>query len=224
MWFVWYAFWGCSQGEANGPISDVRNTIKTVDLSSDHFEANGLKSDVFEKALKAFEKAHSDGVMTKTVYTIIDFRMHSAAKRLWTVDLATGELLFNEVTSHGRGSDTNHDGYLDTISNTSESKQTSVGLYRTAEVYTGIHGRSLRLDGLEKGFNNNARERAIVIHGADYAGDSFVQKHGKAGRSFGCPAVSNEVSDKLISTIKDGTLMFVYVEDDEWLKGSEFLH
>ena len=223
MWFVWYAFWGCSQGDANGPVTDVRSTIKTVDFSSDHFETNGLKSDVFEIALKAFEKAQADGVTTKTVYTIIDFRMHSAEKRLWTVDLATGEVLFNEVTSHGRGSDTNHDGYLDTISNTSESKQTSVGLYRTAEVYTGIHGRSLRLDGLEKGFNNNARERAIVIHGADYAGDSFVQKHGKAGRSFGCPAVSNEVSDKLISTIKDGTLMFVYVEDDEWLKGSEFL-
>ena len=223
MWFVWYVLLGCSQGEADGPLNDESDSIKTLTVSADHFAQNGLKSDVFELALKAFEKAKSTGVSTKTVYTIIDLRMHSKQKRLWTVDLATGELLFNEVTTHGRHSDLDHNGYLDTVSNTPRSKQTSVGLYRTAEVYTGKHGRSLRLDGLEEGFNDNARQRAIVIHGAEYAGDSFIQKHGKAGRSLGCPAVSDEVSDALISAIENGSLLFVYVQNEEWLKESKFL-
>ncbi len=223
MWIVWYTVFGCSDGEANGPLNDESDSIKVLAVSADHFEQDGLKSDVFEKALKAFEKAKSTNVTTKTVYTIIDLRMHSKEKRLWTVDLATGELLFNEVTTHGRHSDLDHNGYLDSVSNTPQSKQTSVGLYRTAEVYTGKHGRSLRLDGLEEGFNDNARQRSIVIHGAEYAGDSFIKKHGKAGRSLGCPAVSDEVSDALISAIKEGALLFVYAQNDEWLKESNFL-
>ena len=223
MWIVWYTVFGCSEGEANRPLNDVSDSMTALTVSTDHFEQNGLKPDVFEKALKAFEKAKSTGVTTKTVYTIIDFRMHSKDKRLWTVDMATGELLFNEVTTHGRHSDLDHNGYLDSVSNTPRSKQTSVGLYRTAEVYTGKHGRSLRLDGLEEGFNDNARQRSIVIHGAEYADDSFIQKHGKAGRSLGCPAVSNEVSDALISAIKEGALLFVYAQNDEWLKESKFL-
>ena len=119
------------------------------------------------------------------MYTVVDLRMHSKQKRLWTVNVQTGELLFHEVTTHGRGSDSDHNGYLDSVSNTQNSKKSSVGLYKTAEVYNGKHGRSLRLDGLEEGFNDNARDRSIVIHGADYAGDAFVQKYGKAGRSLG---------------------------------------
>ena len=223
IWIGWYTVFGCSEIEANGPENSDVNSVNMLGVSIDHFEHDGLKRDVFEKALKAFEKAKSADVTTKTVYTIIDLRMHSKEKRLWTVDLATGEVLFNEVTTHGRHSDLDHNGYLDSVSNTPQSKQTSVGLYRTAEVYTGKHGRSLRLDGLEEGFNDNARQRSIVIHGADYADDSFIQKHGKAGRSLGCPAVSNKVSDALISEIKEGTLLFVYAQNEEWLKDSSFL-
>ena len=223
MWSLWYTVFGCAEVEANGSANDDSKSVNMFEVSIDQFENDGLKSDVFEMALKAFEKANSTGLTDKTVYTIIDFRMHSKEKRLWTVDLATGEVLFNEVTTHGRHSDLDHNGYLDSVSNTPRSKQTSVGLYRTAEVYTGSHGMSLRLDGLEEGFNDNARQRDIVIHGADYAGDSFIQKHGRAGRSLGCPAVSNGVSDALIVTIKEGSLLFVYAQNDEWLKESNFL-
>ena len=127
------------------------------------------------------------------------------------------------MTAHGRHSDLDHDGFLDTVSNVPQSKQTSVGLYKTAEVYTGSHGLSLRLDGLEKGFNDNARRRKIVIHGADYAGEEFIQKHGRSGRSLGCPSVSNDVSDELISVIKEGSLLFMYTPNEDWLKGSTFL-
>ena len=223
MWTVWYMVFGCSTGEATDPGGDDVISESTVDIPVDQFEKDGLQSELFEVALKAFKKAQSTGVTSKTVYTIVDLRMHSKEKRLWTIDLANGELLFNEVTAHGRHSDLDHDGFLDTVSNVPQSKQTSVGLYKTAEVYTGSHGLSLRLDGLEKGFNDNARRRKIVIHGADYAGEEFIQKHGRSGRSLGCPSVSNDVSDELISVIKEGSLLFMYTPNEDWLKGSTFL-
>ena len=108
---------------------------ETVDIPVDQFEQYGLQSDLFEVALKAFKKAQSTGVTSKTVYTIVDLRMHSKEKRLWTIDLANGELFLNEVTAWLRHSDLDHDEFLDTVSNVPQSKQTSVGLYKTAEVY-----------------------------------------------------------------------------------------
>ena len=223
MWTIWYMIFGCSKGEAIESGDEDVISVSAVDIPADQFEQYGLQSELFEVALKAFKKAQSTGVTSKTVYTIVDLRMHSKEKRLWTVNMQTGELLFHEVTTHGRLSDINHDGFLDTVSNVPQSKQTSVGLYKTAEVYTGSHGLSLRLDGLEKGFNDNARRRKIVIHGADYAGEEFIQKHGRLGRSLGCPSVSNDVSDELISVIKEGSLLFMYTPNEDWLKGSTFL-
>ena len=223
MWTIWYMIFGCSKGEAIESGDDDVISVSAVDIPADQFEQYGLQSELFEVALKAFKKAQSTGVTSKMVYTIVDLRMHSKEKRLWTVNMQTGELLFHEVTTHGRLSDINHDGFLDTVSNVPQSKQTSVGLYKTAEVYTGSHGLSLRLDGLEKGFNDNARRRKIVIHGADYAGEEFIQKHGRLGRSLGCPSVSNDVSDELISVIKEGSLLFMYTPNEDWLKGSTFL-
>ena len=149
--------------------------------------------------------------------------MHSKEKRLWTFNLSTGEVLFTLRTAHGRNSDVDHDGLLDTVSNVPSSKQSSVGLYKTAEEYIGRHGRSLKLDGLEKGFNDNARERAIVIHGASYVTDPYIEQHGKSGRSLGCPAVSTEYSDRLLNVIGDGRLVFVYYPDAGWLSESSYL-
>ena len=223
IWTVWYMMFGCSNGEASKPTSDDSTSVSEFEIVADHFENYDLQSDLFEVALKAFNKARSIGVTSKPIYTIVDLRMHSKEKRLWTVNMRTGELLFHEVTTHGRLSDLNHDGFLDTVSNVPKSKQTSVGLYKTAEVYKGSHGRSLRLDGLEEGFNDNARKRKIVIHGADYAGEEFISIHGKAGRSLGCPAVSNDVSDALITTIKGGSLLLIYADDKEWLNTSMYL-
>ena len=223
MWWLTSIFMACAESGAMGSLTD-ESTSKTVgSVSVNHFEQQGLHADIFEAALYAYEKAILADVTESPVYTVVDLRMHSKQKRLWTVNVQTGELLFHEVTTHGRGSDSDHNGYLDSVSNTPNSKKSSVGLYKTAEVYNGKHGRSLRLDGLEEGFNDNARDRAIVIHGADYAGDAFVQKYGKAGRSLGCPAVSNDVSDDLITTIKEGSLLFIYANDEKWLNESTYL-
>lgn len=179
--------------------------------------------EVLEAAMKAVNKISEADNKNYSIVTIVDMTMHSSTKRLWTIDLNTEEVLYNLAVSHGRGSDSDHDGMLDTVGNVRESGKTSVGLYKTAETYSGKHGYSLRLDGLEKGFNDNARKRAIVVHGADYVNDAFLKKHGKSGRSLGCPAVSEAVSAEFIDTIKDGTLYFIYADDSTWLKESVYL-
>ena len=201
--------------------SDLETILSS--FSGTEFAAKGLRKDVFSKALRAFTVAAKKGKMNHAVVSIVDFTLHSSKKRLWTIDLKTKTVLFHTVVSHGKGSDSDHDGMLNAVSNTPQSKQSSVGLYKTAETYTGKHGYSLKMDGLEKNHNDNARERAIVIHGADYARDSFIKKHGKAGRSFGCPAVSDTISETFINTIKGGTLYWIYAEDKQWLSQSTFL-
>ena len=232
---MWWSFVSCSwfatteaQESSNShPLSfeennptERKNMMKT---SCDNLEQNGLKRDVCTKAINAFYVALDKGETKSPVYTVIDMTMHSKEKRLWTFNLSTGELLFTLRTAHGRNSDVNHDGLLDTVSNVPSSKQSSVGLYKTAEEYIGTHGRSLKLDGLEKGFNDNARERAIVIHGASYVTDPYIEQHGKSGRSWGCPAVSTEYSDRLLNVIGDGRLVFVYYPDAGWLSESSYL-
>jgi hypothetical protein len=223
MWWLTSIFTVCAESGEMGSLTDESTSKTAGGVSVNHFEQQGLNTDIFEAALYAYEKAVLADVTESPLYTVVDLRMHSKQKRLWTVNVQTGELLFHEVTTHGRGSDSDHNGYLDSVSNTPNSKKSSVGLYKTAEVYNGKHGQSLLLDGLEEGFNDNARDRSIVIHGADYAGDAFVQKYGKAGRSLGCPAVSNDVSDDLITTIKEGSLLFIYANDEKWLNESTYL-
>lgn len=197
--------------------------VEGMVINTNEVEKVGLNPTVFALAQQAHQKALEQGKVDSSLVTIVDLSVHSKQERLWTIDLSKGVLEHKLVVSHGRNSDGNHDGLADSVSNVPESKQSSVGVYRTAEVYTGKHGRSLRLDGLEKGFNHNARKRAIVIHGADYATAAYVKKYGKAGRSFGCPAVSTASSDALIDTIKDGTLLFVYYPDETWLAQSTYL-
>ena len=208
------------------PVEAVQKSELNTILSSlkaDDFSSQGLSKKVFSKALQAFKTAAKQGEMKYSVVSIADFTLHSSKKRLWTIDLKSKTVLFHTLVSHGKGSDTDHDGMLNSVSNVPQSKQSSVGLYKTAETYTGKHGYSLKMDGLEQGFNDNARERAIVIHGAKYTRDSFVQKHGKVGRSFGCPAVSDKISKQFIDTVKGGTLYWIYVDDSAWLAKSNFL-
>ena len=109
------------------------------------------------------------------------------------------------------------------FSNAPESSRSSLGLYRTAETYTGKHGYSLRIDGLEKGFNDRARERAIVIHAADYVNEKAAKAQGYLGRSLGCPAVRPEVAHQVIDAVKGGGLIFAYYPDSEWLRTSKYL-
>lgn len=151
---------------------------------------------------------------------VIDFSRPSSEPRLWVFDLAEEELLFEELVSHGRGSG---DAEASVFSNTPESHQSSLGLFRTMNSYYGSNGYSLRLEGLEAGINDLAYQRAIVIHGADYVSEAFVRQTGRLGRSHGCPAVRQEVAHPLIDSIKQDHYLFAYYPDPEWLESSAFL-
>jgi hypothetical protein len=135
-------------------------------------------------------------------------------------DLAGRALLYEELVAHGQGSGGN---YASRFSNTPDSHQTSLGLFVTDDTYVGRNGYSLRLDGLDRGFNDRARERAIVMHGAPYVNDQISKSLGRLGRSHGCPAVRDGVARELIDRVKGGSLVFAYYPDGEWLKTSRFL-
>ena len=152
--------------------------------------------------------------------TVIDFSQPSTQPRMWVYDLRTRTLLFEDLVSHGRGSGVT---MATSFSNLPDSNRSSLGLYRTAETYVGKHGYSLRLDGLEPGFNDRARERAIVMHAAEYVNAATARAQGYLGRSLGCPAVRPEISRQVIDSVKGGGLLFAYYPDPQWLKTSKYL-
>jgi|GEM_PF-872861 len=199
----------------------------TLDLhhtSIDDLVAHGITQTVARRALQAFDNAWRQDATEKLTYTIIDFDQRSSARRLWSIDLATGARLQHLHVSHGIGSNHSSDpARAVRFSNVSGSNQSSLGLSRGAETYSGNHGRSLRLDGLEPGFNSNMRDRAVVVHAADYAAAAFATSNGYLGRSQGCPAVDPARSNALIDVIRDGGLLFSHFSDPTWLAQSRFL-
>ena len=151
---------------------------------------------------------------------VIDYSRPSTEQRLWIFDLSEGRLLHREYVSHGSGSGEN---FAKQFSNIEGSFQTSLGLYRTAETYVGKNGYSLRMDGLDRGFNDNARPRAIVMHGAWYANPDLIRSQGRLGRSQGCPALREQVARVVIDELKQRNLIFAYANDAAWLRdGSSF--
>lgn len=189
-------------------------------VAPDAFASKGLRPEVLSAALKAFEKAWSRGETTRRTLTVIDYSLPSDQRRMWIIDLGTGKLLFHELVAHGRGSGNRT---ATDFSNKEGSHKSNIGLLRTAETYSGKHGYSLILDGLEKGWNDQARSRSIVVHAADYVTPEFAKREGRVGRSHGCPAVDPSKSKAIIDTIKGGTLVFGYYPDKGWLAGSKYL-
>ena len=180
-----------------------------------------IETDVFEMALSAASCAVASGaVNAPPTLTVIDYSKPSTERRLWVFDLKAKELVYEELVAHGQGSGAN---MATKFSNLNESHQTSLGLFVTRDTYVGKNGYSLRLDGLDRGVNDRARERAIVMHGAPYVSDAFVKANGRLGRSWGCPAVSDAVAKKMIDFVKGGGLVFSYYPDAEWLKTSKYL-
>jgi len=180
-----------------------------------------LNPEVFDLALGAASCAERAGdVSAPRTLTVIDYSKPSTSKRLWVYDLEKKTLLFEELVAHGSGSGGN---LATTFSNLDDSHQTSLGLFVTGQPYTGQNGYSLRLDGLDEGFNDRARERAIVIHGAPYVDEGVARAQGRLGRSWGCPAVRAGVARELIDTVRGGTLLFAYYPDPAWLASSRYL-
>ena len=150
---------------------------------------------------------------------VIDYSLPSTKPRLWVFDLAANKLLFREVVAHGQGTGEN---MARNFSNKDGSHQSSIGLFRTADTYIGHNGYSLRMQGLEPGTNDAAMARAIVMHGAPYVNVQMAQQKGRLGRSWGCPAVREEVARGMIDTLKGGALLFAYYPDSKWLNQSPF--
>jgi len=182
----------------------------------------GLDARVLTLALQSAAAAVERGAAAlPATLTVIDYSKPSTEKRMWVFDVRTHALLFHELVSHGRGSGKE---LSTSFSNLPESNKTSLGLFKTAEAYVGHNGYSLRLDGLERGLNDNARERAIVVHGAPYVNAVTAKANGYLGRSLGCPAVRPEVARELIDAVKGGGLIFAYYPDQAWLKTSLYLN
>jgi L,D-transpeptidase-like protein len=183
---------------------------------------SGVSTDVLSLALGAVSCGIASGdLQTPSTLTLIDYSRPSTTPRLWVFDLRSGQLLFSELVAHGRNSG---DNMATRFSDTMESRETSIGLFRTADTYVGHNGYSLRLDGLEPGFNANARERAIVMHGAPYVDAAVARANGRLGRSWGCPALREAVARQVIDTVRGGGVIFSYYPDPAWLKASKFLN
>ena len=217
--------------------SSARNKVMTSTLASAattksenkstlftemHLDAAGLSQTVFNSAIHGLEKLDSEGVVKNdNILTIVDFSQPSTKKRLYVVDLQNKQILFNTLVAHGRNSGSL---WTKSFSNQASSLKSSPGFYVTRDTYVGHNGYSLRLDGQEKNINDNALNRSIVMHGAPYVDQSAINSLGFLGRSWGCPAVPMAQHKAIINTIKDGTCLFIYSPDSNYLEKSPVLN
>ena len=212
-----------------GIAAEVRLTASSSALSTlstgvDAWAAEdigGIDRGVLQLALSAAACAVRSGDVTNLrTLTVIDYSLPSTEKRLWVFDLRERTLLYEELVAHGSGSGMDK---ATAFSNEPESHQSSLGLFRTDTSYVGRNGYSLRLRGLDEGFNDMAYERAIVMHGAPYVSEDTIRQQGRLGRSWGCPALRNGIAREVIDTVKGNGLVFAYYPDAKWLKSSKYL-
>ena len=205
-------------------LKDQQNKTAQVDstqLRRQMYEDMNLQRwicyDAFDRGLSGANCIERDN---KDVLTLIDFSKPSTAERMVVLDLRQKKILYTSVVSHGRNSGGN---YATSFSNQNGSYKSSLGFYVTENTYQGKHGTSLILNGLEKGFNDKAKQRAIVVHGADYTNPAVAVSAGRLGRSLGCPALPLSNYRPIINTIKNGTLLFIYANDQHYLAHSSIL-
>ena len=201
-------------------ISGLQAQAATTSAKTLNLNIKNLDKKIVKMAMTAYNKAAAKGKIKQNVITIIDYSKPSTEKRMWVIDLTKQKVLYNLHVAHGKNSGANKSTKF---SNASGSKASSLGVFITAETYQGKNGYSLRLDGLEKGVNDKARQRAVVIHGANYANASFIKRAGRLGRSWGCPAIAKKISKPVINTIKNGSLVFAYYPDSKWLRSSQYI-
>ena len=209
------------------PVELSRTALNATTPHEDYYTAwnltaAGLSQDAFNDAMKGYNYLKEKNLLNNTgVITIVDYSKPSFQKRLYVLDMNNGRILFNTLVAHGRNSGLE---YATDFSNAEESHKTSLGFFITMNTYTGGNGYSLKLQGCEKGINDKALERAIVVHGAGYADESFIKYNGYLGRSYGCPAVPEKISKKIIDTIKNGSCMFLYHPTKKYTASSKILN
>lgn len=190
---------------------DSISVTSTKDISyvydSLNLDEKGLAQPAFDYAISSYSKLKEKGLLDNdSIITIVDFDQPSYKKRMYIIDIKHYKVLFNTWTAHGKNTGA---AVAKNFSNTPESLKSSLGVFVTEDTYMGKHGYSLRLVGLEKS-NSRAYQRAIVVHGARYVSQEFINNMGYIGRSFGCPAVPNELSKPIIDKIKGGSCFFIY--------------
>lgn len=214
--FILFAFTGTLKDSSKSItkkeiVSVVKSSIDSkIDLVYNALQANQFQlpnQQCFGEALKGFYSLKEKGIIKSNILTLVDFSLSSNVKRLWIIDLNSNIVLLQTLVAHGRNTG---EEFANNFSNTPESFKSSLGFYVTGEVYNGKHGISLKLDGLEKGLNSNARNRAVVIHGADYVSESFIRDHKRLGRSQGCPAVPVQFASDIITMIKGQSCLYIY--------------
>jgi hypothetical protein len=214
----------------NGPLSSSVKIFPAPIVESEsaaiynelELEKYNLSSQAFDWAWKGYQKLLQKGRISKSQYlTICDLSQSSRQKRFYLIDLANEKLLLHTYVAHGRNSGRE---YASRFSNRPSSLQSSLGFFITAQTYYGEHGLSLKIHGLEAGINDKAIDRRIVIHGADYAEPSCINKLGFLGRSYGCPALPRQQSRFIINTIKNGSCLFIYHPSTTYQKRSKILN
>lgn len=213
------------------PTKAEKNSGKATELSEaetlyhaiEFNKSNKLELDVFEKAILGFNNLKKAGKIDEDSHllTVCDFSLSSTQKRLWVIDLNDKKILFNSLVAHGKNTG---EEFAKKFSNTESSLQSSLGFYVTESTYNGSNGFSLKLHGMDKGFNDRALQRAIVMHGADYVSEDFIKSQRRIGRSWGCPAVPTALAKPIINTIKDKNVIFIYYPDENYLSSSVWLN
>jgi len=192
----------------NSQQNNISAHDSTYNYWLENIDSFGIPAPAFNLALNAFYELRMNGLLKNdSLLTIVDFSKPSANKRLYILDLKNKIIVKNTFVAHGMNSGVQ---LAESFSNNRLSYKSSLGLYVTKETYSGKHGYSLRIDGMSVGLNDNARKRAIVIHGADYVSESFIQKNGRIGRSFGCPALPINQTKEIIDLIKNGSCLYIY--------------
>lgn len=216
--FVFYPFFNKAVSEEPVGLKDKIDVYSLLNLSQ-----LGLSQEAYQFAVKGFNKLKEQGkLLNSSVLTIIDFSQSSNNKRMYVIDLYKKALLFNTYVAHGRNTG---DEFAEKFSNIPGTFQSSLGFYVTENMAVGSKvGLSLILKGIEKGFNDKAREREIIIHGADYATEDFIHKYGRLGRSYGCPSLPPDLIKPVAETIKDGTCLFIYKHDEKYIHQSKVLN
>lgn len=200
----------------------IKNTSPDI-YSSMNLSAVGLSSEAFELALKGHAfLTKQNRLSNPNILTIVDFSQTSRNKRMYVIDLENRELVHHTLVAHGRNTG---DEFAKKFSNIDGSWQSSLGFYITKGTNMGASvGFSLIMEGVEKGINDNAQRRQIIVHGAEYATEDFIRNTGRLGRSFGCPAVPPADIRPIVNTIKDGTALFIYYPDSDYLNSSVLLN
>jgi hypothetical protein len=208
---------GICWGSLSGIATERSSVPNSRALYHEMALAGTIDYAVFERAIAGYNRM---GGHDKDILTVIDFTKPSTEKRLFVIDLKLKKILFISYVAHGRNSG---EKYATSFSNREGSFKSSLGFYKTENTYYGKNGYSLVLDGLERGINDKAKERAIVMHGATYANPSTIRSCGRLGRSLGCPALPLAVSKKIIDTIKGGTLLYIHGDDKTYASRSTFI-